>query len=263
MTERYKHVDKLKGDRVLVIGGSSGVGYGIAEACVEYGCVVFISASTSESAQKALSKITKRYGEAVRDRVFATFCNLSDEDSLDENLAKLFADASGGGKLDHIIFTAGDAIVPLQVQDISVPAIRRAGLVRFVAPLLVAKYAATHLSPGPKSSYTITSGGVSQRPTPNWSVPSSYLAGIHGMARSLALDLRPVRVNAVVLGAVDTEMWNMDEDQKQQFFSTIGSKSATGTIGKVEDVAETYVGILKDRNCTASVVNSNGGYLIM
>lgn len=74
------------------------------------------------------------------------------------------------------------------------------------AALLVAKHAARHISSGPASSITLSTGATSYRPVQDWVIYSSYAAGLKGMARALAFDLRPVRVNVVCLGAVDTDL---------------------------------------------------------
>ena len=63
------------------------------------------------------------------------------------------------------------------------------------------------LSGGPKSSITFTTGAVSEKPIPNWAMINSYATGLQGMTRGLALDMKPIRVNLVSPGAVDTELW--------------------------------------------------------
>ena len=106
---------------------------------------------------------------------------------------------------------------------------------RFIAPLLVAKIGSRYLSPGPGSSIILTTGSVSEKPIPGWSVVASYAAGLHGMVRNLALDLKPVRVNLVSPGAVDTELWKeMKEGDKKNMFKEIAGRVPTGHVGKRE-----------------------------
>jgi NAD(P)-dependent dehydrogenase (short-subunit alcohol dehydrogenase family) len=110
----------------------------------------------------------------------------------------------------------------------------------------------------------LTSGGISDHPAPGWTVVAGYMSGLHGMMRNLALDLRPVRVNLVNPGAVETELWNfLPEQQRKSILEEMGKKSATGAVGRVEDVAEAYLYCMRDRNVTGSVISSNGGYLLM
>lgn len=91
----------------------------------------------------------------------------------------------------------------------------------------------------------------------------SYAGGHHTMARGLALDMKPIRVNAVSPGAVDTPLWAMPEAEKQEIFRGFEKKMVTGRIAQVEDVVEAYLYCLKDRNVTGSVISTNGGTLLM
>ena len=88
-------------------------------------------------------------------------------------------------------------------------------------------------------------------------------AGVEGVARALAVELKPVRVNVVSPGPVATEMWDvLPEAQKLGLWAQLRQGLATGTIGKAEDVAEAYVYLMKDYGCSAAVVETNGGGLV-
>jgi NAD(P)-dependent dehydrogenase (short-subunit alcohol dehydrogenase family) len=140
----------------------------------------------------------------------------------------------------------------------------QAGQIRFFAPLLLAKFLPTHLKASHASSYTITTGAVSEKPIPNWSVIGSYAGGHHSMVRNLALDMKPIRVNGVSPGAVDTELWDAHgKEEKEKIMQGMSSRMATGHVGQPEDVAETYLGILKDLNMDGTMVRSDGGGMLM
>ena len=120
------------------------------------------------------------------------------------------------------------------------------------------------MNPGPKSSITLTTGGVAERPNPKWTVVNSYATGLQGMVRGMALDLKPIRVNLVCPGAVDTELWSgMSEEQKKGFFKMMEEKLPVGKVGSVEDVAETYLYLMRDRNTTGTQVVTTGGHLLV
>jgi NAD(P)-dependent dehydrogenase (short-subunit alcohol dehydrogenase family) len=68
------------------------------------------------------------------------------------------------------------------------------------------------------------------------------------MTRNLALDLKPIRVNLVSPGAIDTELWkDFSPERKEAFMKEISDKTPTGRVGKPEEVAETYLWLMKDR----------------
>lgn len=137
---------------------------------------------------------------------------------------------------------------------------------RFVAPLLVAKVGAHYLNEGPFSSIVLTTGSISQKPRPDWSIVAAYAGGLHAMTRNLAFDLKPIRVNLVSPGEIETELWDKvmpgDEKGKQALFESIAKSMPTGRLGQPEDVAEAYLFLMKDPNVTGTVVDSNSGSLI-
>lgn len=83
------------------------------------------------------------------------------------------------------------------------------------------------------------------------------------MVRNLALDLKPLRVNGVSPGAVDTELWKMSAAEKEMILKAVAQKMTTGRPGHPEDVAESYLAIMKDVNMDGSVIRTDGGYMLM
>lgn len=138
-----------------------------------------------------------------------------------------------------------------------------AGHLRFFIPLLLARFLPAHLHPCPRSSYSITTGLISEKPVPNWSVIASYAGGHHAMVRNLARDLKPIRVNGVSPGIVDTELWQLSDEARGKFMAERGGELATGRAGRVEDVVESYLALLRDENMDGSVVRTDGGGLVM
>jgi len=266
MPDQTKYTSKLAGSRILIIGGSSGIGFGTAEACIENGALVTISSSNPERVSKAVARLQESYPSA-KDRIWGLKVDLGNQETLEEELKGLFeksVSTMGGEKLDHVIYTAGDALAQIKLSDMTVKNIIQAGQVRFIAPLLIGKFLPTYLNSSFKSSYTITTGSVSEKPIPNWSVVASYAGGAHSMVRNLALDLKPIRVNGVSPGAVDTEIWDgYGPEVKAHILGAMKAKTATERVGMPEDVAETYLGLLKDSNIDGVIVRTDGGALLV
>ncbi|KAK4542470.1 hypothetical protein LTR36_006722 [Oleoguttula mirabilis] len=260
MTDQVKYTQKLKDAKVLVIGGSSGIGYGVAEALVEHGAIITISSSNPDRVQKTVDSLKKSYPSAT-ERIAGHACNLGDQATVESNIKELFEKV---GKLDHVVYTAGDSLAMMPLESVSMEKMVQAGMVRFFAPLLVAKYAPKYLSSGPKSSITLTTGSVSERPMPDWSVIGSFATGLQGMCRGLALDLKPIRVNLISPGAIDTELWGMmSDEQKANMFKGLSEKHPTGKVGSVQDVVYSYLGAIQDYNMTGSTISTNSGTLLV
>jgi len=256
-----KYTNKLAGKHVLVIGGTSGIGFAVAEASLESDATVTISSSKSTTIESAITRLTASYPtQASGGRLRGFTCDLAGAD-LEANVEKLFEQV---GKVDHIVFTAGDRLAIKPLQEHTLASIQAAGQIRFFAPLIIAKIGSRYLSAGPEASITLTTGSVSLKPAPNWSVVASYASGMHGMTRNLALDLRPVRVNLVSPGLTVTTMWDhMAPEARTNLFQAFGARVPTGSVGSPEDVAECYLWLMKDKNVTGAVVQSDSGTMLV
>ncbi|EHY55375.1 hypothetical protein HRR83_008820 [Exophiala dermatitidis] len=273
-TRPNKYTSKLAGTSVLVIGGTSGLGYGVAEAMIEHGVAkLYVSSSREEKVASAVDRLNA-VAEAVAKTNTSTTptntvtvtglaCDLSSEATLESNVQKLFGQINH--KLDHIVFTAGDALVPLPLDQVTVDTAKQTGMVRFFGAIMVAKHGAPLLNPGPASSITFTTGATAEKPMgPGWAVMSGYASGLFGLVRGLALELKPIRVNLVSPGAVYTELWDtMARDNKAQLLAEYAKKQATGRVGAVEDVVESYLFLIKDKNATGTVARSDGGSFLL
>lgn len=241
---------------------SLGIGYAVAEALLENGSTVIVSSSNPSRVEKTVSQLQKSYPSASK-RISGHACNLGKEETLESEIVKLLDNV---GQCDHIIHTAGDALAQMPIAKAEFSAIKQAGMVRFFSVLLLGKHAPKYLKGGRESSLIFTTGGVSERPIPDWTVVNGYATGLHGICRGLALDLKPIRVNLVSPGAVNTELWansGFTEDQTKGMFESFESKLPTGKVPGPEDIAEAYLYLLKDNNVTGTVISSNSGHFLV
>lgn len=129
MTDKHKYVDKLANQHILITGGTSGLGYGLAEALLEHNAHVYVSSSNPSRVQDAVSKLQNSYPSRANN-VHGFTCNLGDESNLEANIKKLFHQVSKavpGGKLDHIVHTAGDPLAMMTVDDWDFGSVKKAG----------------------------------------------------------------------------------------------------------------------------------------
>ncbi|KAM3087958.1 hypothetical protein ACMFMG_002027 [Clarireedia jacksonii] len=226
---------KLAGKHVLVIGGTAGAGFCVAEASLESGASVTVSSSSPQRVSSAIERLKSSYPEG---KIAGYQCDLS-KPSVEADIEKLFEQT---GKVDHVVFTAGDPLANMQLKDATLENILKAG----------------------QSSVIITTGSAADRPLHGFSVISGFAAGVHGMVRGLALELAPIRVNAVSLGAVDTELWSAFEPEKTKaMFKGIEEKVPTKHVGLPEETAEAYLWLMKDSNATGTIARTDSGALLV
>lgn len=119
MPDQSKYTSKLSSSNVLIIGGSSGIGFCVAEASLEHGAHICISSSNSERVQRAVSLLQERY-PSYKANVHGLTVDLSDAEKLEGELKGLCDGAVekfGGQKMDHVVFTAGDGLAMIPLRD--------------------------------------------------------------------------------------------------------------------------------------------------
>lgn len=165
MASKYQ---KLLNKHILVIGGTSGIGFGVAEASLASGAQVTVSSSNQSRVDATVEKLKADFpGQKVAGHA----CDLS-KPTVEQDLEALFSKV---GKVDHIVYSAGDKLAAAPIQEITYEKIIAAGQVRFTAALLAAKVGSKYLNPGPYSSITLTTGSVSQKPRPLVCIMASLL----------------------------------------------------------------------------------------
>jgi NAD(P)-dependent dehydrogenase (short-subunit alcohol dehydrogenase family) len=247
----------ISGQSILVLGGSSGIGAGVAKLAAAEGVLVHVASSNPSRVADAVKAIES---SVPRAQVKGFVIDLSSSD-VEARLDKLLSDITATGtKLDHIIHTANTLdLRPLS--EVTVDYLRNNGQFGFIVPVLLAKLAPRFLNSSYKSSLIFTSGRVAEKPVQGYTVPAGWAAALLGLTRALALDLAPIRVNVVSPGATDTEMWGTDE-QRAQRRQILKNVALLGKAGTAEEVGEAYIYLMKDFNNTGTCISTSGGVLI-
>jgi NAD(P)-dependent dehydrogenase (short-subunit alcohol dehydrogenase family) len=236
----------LTGQRIVVIGGSSGMGLATAHTAAGAGAVVTIASSNKERIDAALAELPDSCDGAAFD--------VRDEAAV----ADLF---SRVGELDHVVFTAGDQADRHALKELPLDQARRTFDVRFWGAVAVAKHAAPRIRPG--GSITFTSGTIGVRPVPGAALASAGSSAIEGLTRGLAVDLAPVRVNAVRCGAVRTPLWDsIAEPQRAAAFDNLARRALTGAIGEPQQIAAANLYLMENQFVTGTVLTVDGGLIL-
>ncbi|MFE5036683.1 SDR family oxidoreductase [Streptomyces sp. NPDC056683] len=233
----------LQGQRVVVIGGTSGIGLAVAEGAAREGARVVVASRRQESVDAALKVLP----EDAEGRVL---------DATDEDTVRAFF--TGIGEYDHLVYTAGDSILLETLADTDIAAARSFLDTRLWGAYAAVKYGAGSVRPG--GSVVLTTGTAGRRPLPGSSVASALCGAMESLTRALAVELAPVRVNVVSPGVVRTELWRgLPEEVREELFRSSAESLPVGRMGEPADVAEAYLYLMRGGYSTGSVVVVDGG----
>jgi len=237
----------LKGKKVVILGGSSGLGLATAKAAAAEGAHVIIVSSHAARLQNAVSELT---GSG-----FGMQADLSDEASVE----RLFDEI---GTLDHLVFTAGESLLLSKIADTEVATARAFFDLRYWGAFTAVKYAAPRIKAG--GSIVLTGGIVSARPNAGWSIGASICAAMDGFTRAMAVELAPVRVNLVSPGVIRTNLWSsMTEAERDAFYEQVAGALPVGHVGEAVQIAQTYIYLMKQPFVTGQILITDGGAVLV
>ncbi|KAI5450208.1 hypothetical protein NCC49_003357 [Naganishia albida] len=261
-----KYSNKLRGKKVLVVGGSAGIGYAAAEAALENQAHIYIASSSIDRVNGAVSKLKDTIDGQSAGSVQGRTIDLTSDSSVKEVVDWVSNDTEGGKQsgIDHVIFTAGDSLMLGDLSQVNIDDCKCALEVRFWGMLRVVKFAhPAMMDRGRYGSITVTSGTVAYKPAKGWSVAAGMGGSVESVTRGLAVDLAPTRVNCVLPGAVDTPMWDpMGPEGKAATFKHFEGKVLTGKVGVPEEIAEGYLYLMKGSYTTGTCIVLDGGAML-
>lgn len=231
----------LAGKKIVVIGGSSGIGLATAELAKSEGAEVVIA---SRSAAK-LDPVAERLKVAA----------FPADVTSDESVAELFRRT---GPVDHVVLTAAQLRTG-PFKTVAMDDVRATMEGKFWGAWRVAR--AAEIRPG--GSLTLVTGFLSVRPRPNSAIISAANGALESLARALALELAPVRVNAVSPGVIDTPIRAaMPEAARKEMLAKTAAALPVGRVGMAEDIARQIGSFMANGFATGSIVYIDGGALV-
>ena len=236
----------LVGKKIVIVGGSSGVGLGVADAAVKKGAQVFIVGRSTEKLQAAEQSLGKDSG------VIALAADMTKE----ADVVRLLKEVGG---VDHLVVTAGTPPTNYPIADTDMDAVGTFVDNKLLGTIMLAKHAASRLKTG--GSMIFTSGINKDRPpVPGGSVVAAIAGSFSYFARALAVELAPTRVNVVSPGWVDTPMWDdLVGEAKTGFFEQMAARLPARRIPTPLDVAAAYVFLMESEFTTGETIRIDGG----
>lgn len=267
------HINRLQNARVLIFGGTSGIGFAVANLCVSQGAYVLLSGSTQAKVDAKVAELKSLYPPLLPSEqqvvVDGYAADLADTRNLEARMKSVLESATEGGqkKLDHIVFCAGDMFGLPALQSVEPEAALKGFGMRWLGGVVLAKLIATgsYMPASTASSITLTSGTNADKPSLGFFEGASVGSAVESLARSLALELKPVRVNVVSPGIVQTPLLDVFLENVGGDVGEVWKRKETlvGEFGRPEDVAEAYAWLMKDRFVTGAIAKSEGGRMLV
>lgn len=234
----------LNGKQVLVIGGSSGIGYATAAGALADGAKVTIASRSLEKLKAAQA--------SLQGRVEARALDISSTEEVDAFFAT-------SPTFDHIV-VSGAAFKSGTVRDLDIADAYAAMNVKFWGAYRVARRAVV----APGGSFVFVSGFLSRRPKPAMVLIGAVNAAMETLAQGLALEMAPVRFNVVSPGIIDTPTRAaMPAEARKTMLENIAKTLPVKRVGQAEDCAEQILLMLRNTYMTGSIVYVDGGGLLV
>jgi len=236
---------ELKGKKLVVIGGSSGIGLATARMALEEEASVVICSRSEEK----LGQAKKELGNNIS--IYSVDISRKDD------LKGLF---EAIGDLDHLFITAGSPGGGLIVKT-EMEQARKTMDTRFWGCYNATHFAVDRLSKD--GSITYMSGNVAKRPIRGSSVGAAAVAAVEAFARGAALELAPIRVNTIRAGLVDTPLLDGFGENRQGIIDGYVKRSPLKRIGSPEDIAAAAIYLMKNEFTTGTVLPIDGGGMLV
>lgn len=234
--------NNLAGKKVVVVGGKTGIGLGIALAAKAAGASVVV-------ASRRLASSEERPDLAGVEQVQL---DIGDEAAVRAAFETI-------GAFDHLVVTAAPDIGSWGgFMDADMQGVRRYMEGKFLGTWASARYAAPHIRAN--GSMTFLTGGMAVRPKLGFTAVTSSFAAVEALSASLALELGPIRVNTIRPGFIDTNMWGfLPEEHRDGLRKKVAETFPARRAGKPEDVAHAALFLMTNPYVTGTVIEVAGG----
>lgn len=235
------HASALAGKRLVVVGAGARTGRLIAKAASAGGAEVVLAGHDLRTLEWTAGELSGP-SEVVP-------VDLADEESIAALARKV-------GRFHHLVSTAA---MPANgpVAELELAAIQKAFAAKVIGPLLLAKHLAGQVAAD--GSFTFFSGVAAWRPAPARTVMATTNGALAFLVQALAVELAPVRVNAISPGIVDTGSWDGLGTDKQAFLRGVAERNPTRRVGTPEDLLKAVLYAIDSPYVTGTVLHVDGG----
>lgn len=234
----------LAGETVFIAGGTSGIGLAVARHAIERGAKAVIAGRSADKRNAAVSAL----GGGAR----AVAMDVNNDDSV-------IAAFTEAGEVDHVVCTAPGTPVGV-LADLETETAQAGFNAKFWGAFGVAKYAQF----GDGGTLTLLSGQMARRPRAGILLGGCINAAVEALARGLAAELAPVRVNAVSPGLIDTPLHaRLSDEQRRATYKNAAERLPVHRVGDADEIATMIIEIMQNGFITGTVIEVDGGAMVV
>ncbi len=237
----------LNDKRIVVLGGTSGIGLAVAQQALDQGASVVVASDHLEAVDRARAELSLQSPT----RFTAQHIDVASEDAIKE----FFSDIE---PFDDLIYTCGENLPLGPLVTTNLTRAKSRFEIRYWGAVAAVKYGVGSIREG--GSIVLTSGFSATRPRPGWTSQASIQSAVEGLTRALALELAPIRVNCVSPGLSRTPRWDaMSLADREALFEREEKRLPLGRVGTADDIAAAYIYLINNAFATGNVLNVDGG----
>lgn len=231
----------LTGKRIIIVGGSAGIGLRIAEQLTMAGAIPIIVGRTTEKITQAQKKLTSDTSVYQLDA------------SNEQDVISFFKQV---GHFDHLISTIKHPHVSGKFSTSTTTELKQAFDTKFWGQHNLVMHGLKYINEA--GSFILTSGIAARRSYPGFSTTAAINGAIESLVKSLSSEITPIRINAVCPGFIERFS---DDKQRLETVNNLGAKLPLNRLGSQDETASAYLFLLQNRYATGSIIDIDGGEL--
>jgi NAD(P)-dependent dehydrogenase (short-subunit alcohol dehydrogenase family) len=232
--------------RVVILGGTSGIGLAVARAVAAAGATVIVGSRNPDSVAAAVARLPGSASGQVVDA------------SSSDGLAAFFESA---GPFDHLVYTAAGRLTAMPLADYTPEKAWDFFGLRLVSALDAVRLAVPRLAAD--GSITLTSGTAAFKGGKGWLLGAAASGAMISAAKSLAAELAPIRVNVVAPGVTRSPLWaRLPTDEREEMYRQAAASLPLGRVADADDIAKAYLQLMDQDYATGVVSVIDGGALV-
>ena len=230
----------LRDKTILVVGRGSGIARAVSLLARSEGARVIV-------AGRDRAKLANSYDDPG---ISAETIDITDDDSI-------VALAERVGRVDHVVSIAS-ARARGKLADLQRQNLLQSFDTKVIGPTMLAKHFASQMNPG--GSFVLFSGVHAFKHNVGYLGVGITNGAVDFLTRWLAVELAPIRVNAISPGVIDTGAWDaMGDDGKRDYFERIAAHNPAGRIGTPDDIAAAVLFAATNTFMTGVTLKIDGG----